>query len=181
MKLPLTYIFIVVIIMFSCSASKHVTDEQKRAMEMLLESRQFKIESNWAYPQITNAVQQVMNSGLLQPGSNSSGINLIGNINFLKLSNDSISSYLPFFGERTMLAGYGSNDDGVIKLEGVIKNYKSTHNKDGSYSINFDAKDGIEGYNVFIRVFPNQKTDLLLNGSFRLPIRYSGVIKTVAE
>ena len=168
--------------MFSCSSSKQITEEQKRTIALLMDSKTFKIESNWAYPHVTNAVQQVLNSGLMQPGSGGpGGISLIGNTNFLKLSNDSINSYLPYFGERTMQAGYGGNDDGAIKLEGVVKNYKSTLNKDGSYSVNFDAKDGSESYRVYLRVFPNHRTDLLLNGSFRLPIRYSGVIDSAVE
>ncbi|WP_242205360.1 DUF4251 domain-containing protein [Aestuariivivens insulae] len=175
MKLVLTYIGVCAFFLVSCSSAKpYVTEEQKKAMETLVNSKQFQIESNWAYPQVTNAVQQVLNSGLLQQGSSSGGINLIGNTNFLKLSKDSISSYLPYYGERTMNAGYNSSNDGAIRLEGTVSNYEVTLNKDGSYSISFDAKSRSESYSVYLRLFPNMRTDLLLNGVYRMPIRYSG-------
>lgn len=176
MKLGLTYICVILFLTISCSSSKpYATEEQTRLLEELVKSRQFQIESNWAYPQITTAVQQVLNSGLLQQGSSSGGINLIGNTNFLKLSKDSISSYLPYFGERTMTAGYSTNN-GTIKLEGAISGYKATLNKDGSYGISFDAKSTSESFGVYLRLFPNQHSNMLLYGSHRLPIRYSGSV-----
>ena len=75
-----------------------------------------------------------------------------------------------------MQASYGGRDDGAIQLEGIVNNYKVKLNKDESYTISFDAKSRTESFTVFIRLFPNQKTDLLLNGAYRFPIRYSGSV-----
>jgi len=90
----------------SCSTSKNAaTDEDIKALKDLVDSKAFTIESDWANPQVTSATQQVLNSGILEPGSNAGGINLIGNSNFLTISGDSIKSYLPYFGERQMNVG----------------------------------------------------------------------------
>ena len=57
------------VILFSCGPSKTMTQAQIDALDQLVQSKQFKIESNWAYPMTTTAMQQVLNSGLLAPGS----------------------------------------------------------------------------------------------------------------
>lgn len=177
----LSCLFICFLLVVSCTTSKSTASpEDLKVLKSLVSSRQFQIESNWAFPQPSAALQQVLNSGLM-PSLNSSGsINLVGNANYLKFSNDSISSYLPFYGERRMNAGYGQND-GAIKLEGLIKNYMLTLEKDGSYTISFDAKSDSETYQVSLRLFPNLRTDMLLTGVYRAPIRYSGEVKRIEK
>ena len=150
---------VVFITFFSCkSASSKVTDEQVKALEVLVEKKNFNIESNWAHPQTTMAMQQVLNAGLLQTGSSPGAINLIGNSNFLTISGDSISSYLPYFGERQMNVGYGGTDS-AIQLKGAIKNYTVTKEKNHSYTISLDAKSNKEHFKIIIKLFPNLKSN----------------------
>ena len=160
-------------IFFSCGSSKPRTNlEDIQALKKIIESKHFFIESDMAYPRVTNAVQQVLNTFALQTGGNASSINLIGNPNFLKISGDNISSYLPYFGERQM--GVGINSDSAIELHGVMEDYHVEKSKNESYLITFNARSKEEFYNVLIKVFPNLKCELMLNGSTRLGIRYSG-------
>lgn len=170
------------ILMFtiSCKSSKSkATSAQIKALETLVENKNYSIESDWANPQFSNAMQQVLNSGLLQPGNSAGAINLIGNPNFLTISGDSITSYLPYFGERQMNIGYGR--DGAIELKGIMENYTAVKGKHNRYNISFDAKSKSENFNVIITLFPNTKSDIQLIGNGRFPISYTGHVKAIEK
>lgn len=165
--------------MLSCKSSKSkITDNQIKALETLIENRNFTIKSDMAYPQVTNAMQQVLNSGLLQPGSASNAISLIGNTNFLTISGDSITSYLPYYGERQMSVGYGGGDS-TIELKGVMQDYSVIQGKHNSYIVKFKAKSNSENFQAIIRVFPSLKTDMQLLGTSRFSISYSGRLESL--
>ena len=176
MKRQCFFIGIILVIMVSCGASKELGDDTSIAnMEAMIQKREFHIESNNAYPQNTTALQSVLNSGLLQPGNSSGVISLIGNYNYLKVSGDSISSHLPYFGERQMMVNYGGTD-GAITFNGLHEDFNIVKNKNRSYAIRLTAKSDKEPFNVFITIFPNLKVDMMLSGVGRLPIRYTGAV-----
>ncbi|WP_027136430.1 DUF4251 domain-containing protein [Gaetbulibacter saemankumensis] len=173
---------IIVLVLFtiivSCGTSKTTaTPEQIAALEEMVNNKEFRIESDWAYPQTTAALQRVMNSGLMNPGSSSGAVNLIGNPNFLKVSKDSVTSFLPYFGERQMNVSYGGRDSG-IEFNGEMSDYKAEKSKNGGYKISFTAQSHSESFNVFIELFPNKNASMNLNGNSRFPIRYSGNLVT---
>lgn len=177
------YIFICAALMAfsSCkSAGSKVTTAQIQTLENLVASKRFKIESNWAYPQSTAATMQVLNSGILPPGNTAGSINLIGNYNFLTISGDSISSYLPYYGERQMNAGY-TNNDGAIQLKGLIKDYSVQKSKKQSITITCEARSDQEVYNVRIRIFPNLRSYITILGASRTSISYSGTANRIEE
>lgn len=178
MKFIYLIIVVVFITSFSCkSASSKVTDEQIKALEVLVENRDFTIESNWAHPQATAATQRVLNSGLLPAGYSSGAINLIGNSNFLTISADSITSYLPYFGERQMKVGYGGSGS-AIQLKGVVENYTVSKGKRDSYTISCVAKSKFERFTITIKLFPNLKSYITLTSATRNSISYSGEVKS---
>tara|TARA_R110000868_G_scaffold15629_3_gene71034 strand:+ start:1900 stop:2406 length:507 start_codon:yes stop_codon:yes gene_type:complete len=165
----------------SCASSKPTASlKQIEALNTLIESQEFNIESDMVYPQVTYATQQVLNSGLLPPGNTAGAINLIGNSNYLKVSGDSISSYLPYFGERQMQVQYGGGDS-AIQFDGIMENYSVTKGKNESYLIKFQAKSKFEQFDGIITIFPNMKTEIFLNGNSRFSIRYSGHVIQVSE
>ena len=167
--------------LLSCTTSKNtVTEAERTALNELVENKRFIIESDWAYPQASIAMQQVMNSGLMGPGNSASNISLLGNYNFLKIEGDSITSRLPYFGERQMLVDYGGQDSS-IELRGLLKNYQVEREKNNKLSIRFQAKSNNENFSVSISISPSLKTDMLLSGTGRSPIRYSGMVKPVNE
>tara|TARA_R110002049_G_scaffold307794_4_gene509523 strand:+ start:105 stop:650 length:546 start_codon:yes stop_codon:yes gene_type:complete len=172
------YISIIVAVVFamSCGSSKSsATTEEIAALETLIKNRDFKIESNWAYPLSSMAMQQVLNSGLLPPGNTSSAISLIGNSNFLSISGDSITSYLPYYGERQMQVDYGGGDS-AIQFDGLLEDYNAIKNKNDSYTISFQSKSKSEHFNGNIIIFPSLRTEIMLNSASRFSIRYSGVV-----
>tara|TARA_R110000868_G_scaffold322148_1_gene583135 strand:+ start:580 stop:1083 length:504 start_codon:yes stop_codon:yes gene_type:complete len=162
--------------MVSCASSKsNATAEEMAALTSLVNNRNFNIESDWAYPLSTMAMQQVLNSGLLQPGNSAGAISLIGNSNFLTISGDSISSYLPYYGERQMQVNYGGGDS-AIQFDGLLEDYELVKNKNGSYTMSFVATSKSEQFNTNITIFPNLRSEIFLNSASRFPIRYSGVV-----
>ncbi|ANW95988.1 hypothetical protein AXE80_06705 [Wenyingzhuangia fucanilytica] len=164
-------------VVFACSSSKNLTQNRQMVkLDSMMNTKNFTIESNWAQPQMTNALQQVLNSGLMQPGSGAGNISLIGNHNYLTISGDSIKSYLPYFGERQMNVDYGGGGS-AIEFNGLMDNYEVKNVKDKFYSINFNAKSKSESFQVFIKIYPNLKTSMVLNSTSRFPISYSGEIK----
>lgn len=169
--------FLIICMVNSCASSKTpATPEQIAAIKTLIEDKNFNMEFDWAYPQNTFAVQQVLNSTLMQPGvSSGSAVNLIGNSNFLTIKGDSISSHLPYFGEQRMAVNY-PNTDGGIRFDGLLENYSIKKNKDNSYSVFFNARSKSELFDVNLILFPNQKVSMILNGTTRTSIRYSGAV-----
>ncbi len=169
--------FFILAILGACGSGKsNVTPEQISALNELVSSKYYKIESDWAYPQATMAMQQV--SGMLGPGNNASNINLMSNSNFLKIEGDSITSYLPYFGERQMNVGYGGYDS-RIEFNGIMTDYSTHVNKDNSISVTFDAVSNSENFSVYITLWPNLNTEMVLNSSFRNSIRYSGKVSAI--
>lgn len=173
------YLFICVflITLSSCKPAEY-TQNQITVFETLIKNKSYSIESNIAYPQVTNAMQQVLNSGILRPGNSASAISLIGNSNFLTVSRDSISSYLPYFGERRMNVGYNGSDS-AIQLIGVLENYQVKRGKRQSYTISFNAKTKTESFVVIITLFPNLKSNLELIAIGRSSISYNGHVKAL--
>ncbi|UKM64045.1 DUF4251 domain-containing protein [Flavobacteriaceae bacterium GSB9] len=172
---------VVMILFLSCGVSKNPPSEAELAtLNELVNKRDFTIESDWAYPQATMAMQQVMNSGLMLPGDNAANISLVGNYNFLKIKGDSITSHLPYFGERQMQVDYGGMDS-AIQFKGLMENYKVEKNKNHGYNISFSATSNRERFNVLIAVSPSLKTNMVLNGVSRFPIRYSGTASLISE
>ncbi|WP_136481046.1 DUF4251 domain-containing protein [Cognatitamlana onchidii] len=175
---PLQYLVIMICFIWSCKSTKdQVTESETDRLNTIIESKQFRIESDWAYPMVTNAMQQIGNAFLTQQGSTASSISLIGNSNFLEINKDSITSYLPYFGERQMNIGYGGNDT-AIELSGTYKNFQQKENKNKGYDIYMEAKNKSQGelFEVNITIYPNLNTYITVRSGSRFPIRYSGVI-----
>ncbi|WP_396601028.1 DUF4251 domain-containing protein [Algibacter sp. R77976] len=177
MKSNYIFIFAFLITLFACKSTK-ISQSEIEAFETLVENKNYRIESDMAHPQVSNAMQQVLNSGILQGGSSANAISLIGNSNFLTVSGDSITSYLPYFGERQMNIDYSGEDSG-IQLKGLLENYKAIKGKNNSYNISFGAKSRSESFKVFITLYPNLKSNLQINGSGRFPISYSGQVEAL--
>lgn len=168
---------VVIISVFSCGSSKSsATPAEIEALTTLIEKRNFRIECDNAYPTASIAMQKA--ARLLPAGSSASVVSLIGNSNYLVISGDSITSFLPYYGERQMSAGYGG-DDSAIQFKGTLKNYKVVERKNNSYDISFEAKSFSENFRVTITMFTNLKSDIVVNGSSRSQIRYSGNVKHV--
>lgn len=183
MKKYSLFIFVLMLLVVSCKSSKaKFSPQEEKQFDDLVASQEFTIESDWAYPQVTNAMSQVLNSRLMWPNNNAAAINLFGNANFLTIKNDSVFSYLPYFGERQMQVGYGGTNDSAIQFNGLMEDFKIEEGKYNSKILSFTAKSNSENFNVTIRLFPNLKSEMFLRGASRFFIRYTGLVdQTKAE
>jgi len=157
-----------------CSGSKIAADSNTE-LNQWIESGTYEIESQWASPMPTSAFMAVANSNILGPGNNANRINLIGNLNHLRVYNDSIDVHLPFFGERFMGGGYNQNGSG-IEFKAPIKNYTVSAEK-GYYRVKFSAADRTGSYNIVLNLYPNKTANIAVNSSQRAAIQYQGRIE----
>ena len=172
-------IFIVSVLSFvflSCGSSQKTDSRESLILNNLITKQTFEIESRWAQPMATNAYNQAVN-GLLPPGSTTGQINLIGNSNYFKMEKDTVSAYLPYFGERQMGGNYGSARGG-IEFNDVPEDLEIRPTDKSGYNIRFsinDKENKAENYKVYIQIFHDLNANIVINSSQRLSIRYRGV------
>lgn len=163
-------------VIYSCSGTKTASEQNKNDLnkvQELLDTKQFSLEAQWAYPLTTGSLTQLANAGLLGNGNNASRINLQGNLNFIRIKNDSIHMYLPYYGERRVGGGYNTNN--AVEARNVIQNYEvKDHSKKNAKVITFDVSKKTEHYNVTITTFSNKSTSIIVNSNQRASIRYGG-------
>ncbi|MEJ1221851.1 DUF4251 domain-containing protein [Sediminicola sp. 1XM1-17] len=169
--------------MLGCGTSSKTTSSQGelKYLQDLVASRSFKIESNWAMPLMTRSMNSISNAGLLPVGSAGNQINLFGNSNYLKVEGDTVSAFLPYFGERQMGAGYASNTN-AIQFKGVPENYKVVDNTgSNSKEISFNINNKTEGFRVHITLNPDLSSNINVNSTARFTIRYKGEVMPIGN
>ena len=172
----------------SCSTTKTYTEQDNQAFQTLQEmvaTKSFEIHSNFARPMATAAFTQLANTNILGMGNTASNINITGNSNNLTVKGDSISGYFPYFGEIQFGGGYqGSNHHG-IEFKDIPEDYKINVNDDKhKVTISFSIDDQYrsnERYNVYITVFPNNRSAIQINSTNRTSIEYSGTARLLKE
>jgi hypothetical protein len=166
----------------ACGGSR-VTDRPQEGtteVDKLVDQKTFRIVSDWAQPLVTNSISQISNSGLLPPGSTAGRINLLGNSNYFRMKGDSVSAYLPYYGERQAGGGYGSNS--AIQFKGLPRDLEILKDeKSQGYRMDFDIRDNGENYSVSVLLFPNLKSRITVNSSQRFWISYDGKASDLKE
>lgn len=179
-NLPFLLGLLLLIATFSCkSGAESFTAAEMNELDELIKSKAIEFEADWAIPFATNSLNQISNANLLPPGSSASRINLNGNPNFLKIKGDSVSAYLPYYGERQFGVVYNNSNVG-IQFNGILEDYEVEKDEEKqSYKIRFKVSATSDYYNVFITVFPNLRTYIDINSNQRLIISYQGdVVKS---
>lgn len=102
------YIIILGLLFMSCGSKKTIAIQERAYLDLgqLVEEKNYNITSNWALPMLTSGMMAVSNAGLLPPGSNIGRIDISSTRNHLKIAGDSVSAYLPYYGERQMGGSY---------------------------------------------------------------------------
>ncbi len=174
-----TTVLIVLLILSSsitgCRSSAIKNDSSKiDYLHNLVEERSYEINSDWAFPLMTQGLTSIANAGLLRPGSTAGSIDLIGNPNYLKVIGDSVSISLPYFGERQMGGGYANNDIGIA-FDGIPEDYTvQWDERKNRYNIEMHIRQKTESFEFNITLFPSLKGDINVNSTHRFSIRYSG-------
>lgn len=175
-------ILMVLFVMGACSSTRvsGLSPDQTAVVDKLVDQKSFRIESDWAQPFLTNSMAQISNSGLLPPGSTAGRINLIGNSNYLQMEGDSVSAYLPYYGERQFGGGYASN--GAIQFKGLPRGLEVIRDQNSQgYRLEFDIREKGENYSVSVVLFPNLNSRITINSSQRFIINYDGKVTALEE
>ncbi len=157
-------------------ATTQVSEADDQALQAMIDGKSFEIISQSASPQNTVGFNAIANAGLLAPGNTAGLINLIGNTNYLKVRGDTISAYLPYYGEQRIGGTYGTRRGG-IEFEGIPSDYVVTKGKKSVREIRFNIRDkeqNTEQYQVRIEIYPNLSSNINVNSSHRTTILYRG-------
>lgn len=174
-KLP--FLFFAFLLVAGCGTSKKIVEpsSMSRAVDKMVTNQQFIFKAEWARPMATQAMNSIMTSGLMPPGNSVSQINIMGSGYFFTMEGDSVSANLPYFGERQMGGGYGS--DSGIKFQGVPRDLKIEKDEEKlRHSITFNISKQTETYRCRLDLTRNQTGTLLINSSQRFTIRYEGKV-----
>jgi len=163
------------------SAAKSVNAKDSSSLlDELVTLKSFRIESDWARPLNTNAMNWASQAGLMPSGSGPGQVNLIGNPNFLQVYGDTVQAYLPYYGEQQMGAGYGGKN--AIECKGIPRDYTAVKMDTGSgYDIAFKLTEGTESFDFKIALFSNLKSSISVTSSHRNPIRYEGTVRALTK
>ncbi|MBQ0736185.1 DUF4251 domain-containing protein [Aquimarina celericrescens] len=169
-------------ICIGCSSTKDITatPAQIEALNEMIRIKEFQIESRWAYPLVTNSLSSVANSGLLPPGSSVNNIDLVGDSNYFKMIGDSISMYLPYFGERRVSGNYNSTDTAIKYNNKPDQIEVKRNDRNQTYEMRFKAKSKNDTYDVFVKLFPNLTAMIFINSIYRTTISYKGEVSKLS-
>ena len=169
---------IILLLMMSCSSSKPLTESQKQELQAWGTERAFVIESDWAKPMPSTALNAITNSGILGLGNSAGSINILGNVNYFKMKGDTINGYLPYYGERYVSGGYNNNL--AIEFNDIPDRKEITWNEQKQRTemrFKIHQKDDNENYDIFIMIYTNNSTRIDVSSSERSFITYEGYIK----
>tara|TARA_R110002012_G_scaffold9716_4_gene45053 strand:- start:29800 stop:30405 length:606 start_codon:yes stop_codon:yes gene_type:complete len=179
------YIIIIpfLILAIACKTKQPMTQQDLATasrVQELIENRKIDITATWAYPLASNVLNQLAVNNGLGAGNSGSRINLLGNGNFLKIHNDSVSAYLPYYGERRMGGGYNTSNG--VEFSGIPKSFEITKDKKTDRTeMKFSISQDAETYEVFIEFFNTKKVQISVNSVQRSSIRYDGFMDLDTE
>ena len=176
MRILCTYLFLIALLS-GCSSTKTVIDDSHE-IHTLVSSKSFEFTADWANPMVTQSLNAVANAGLIAPGSTISRINIAGMGNFLKVSKDSVSADLPYYGERQFGGGYGAPTG--IEFDGIPDNYRQEFNAEKQfYTVSFQISDASDRYQVNMNIYPSASSSVTITMTNRFSIRYEGNVSSI--
>ncbi len=147
-----------VLLFFSCGSTNTRTINDYDELREAINNRTFEIEHIWALP---------MGGGM---------IDLIGNPNYIRVKNDSVDIFLPYFGERFGGGGF-NNIEGGIAYKGPAKNFSITERQKRQLEIRFDGKQDQDQLRFVITVYPDGSANTNVQTTQRQTISYRGNVK----
>ncbi|WP_461532659.1 DUF4251 domain-containing protein [Sinomicrobium sp.] len=163
----------------SCGGVKNVSPQDMAALDSLIRSKEFRVESEWANPMVTMAMMKM--GDILGPQNSIQRVSLIGNPNYLEIRGDSVSARLPYFGERKTGGGYDPDGEGIKFDQKISEMDIEFIDAKKMYRISFDARQRSELYNITLEVFSNKKTNMVVNSSERSLIGFEGSISSIKD
>ena len=126
--------------------------EQAKAVKAALQERNYQIAVNRMYP--SRGASKSLSYGYS-----------------VEVRNDSLISYLPYFG-RAYDVPYGGGNG--LNFSGPIRNYQESQPKSNLRHIEIDVKNDEDIYLYTLDIFDNGSTDINVRSRQRDPISFSG-------
>ena len=126
--------------------------EQAKAVKAALQERNYQIAINRMYP--SRGASKTVSYGYS-----------------VVVRNDSLISYLPYFG-RAYNVPYGGGN--ALDFSAPIRNYQESLPKSGLRHIEIDVKNNEDTYLYTLDIFDNGSTDINVRSRQREPISFSG-------
>ncbi|AUC79818.1 hypothetical protein CW736_10800 [Nonlabens sp. MB-3u-79] len=175
----ITYsLFLLVLLTFSSCKTSFTEDDRNKLVDLQKQMSQqgFEFEADVVIPFNTQALNNVANDLLIRTGNNVSRIDVQGDHYSLKIAEQESEFALPFYGERRMSGGYGT--DTGFNFIADIKNIKSSINeKKGYLSYEFTTRNDAETLDVELQIYQPNNVRLSINSSHRTFMKYEGRLK----
>lgn len=160
-------------------AKKEKLEANYLKTKALIDSRNYQFIANWANPlgnDISNVMSGIPGAGAVFRGNR---VDLIGNTNFIKISQNTVDINMPYFG-RAFNSRINSTTRNGIEFKGQIQDYKvKANNKKYRFDIEFKTKSDTDSSDYQFTVNSGGGTKLTLSTSNRQIITYDGLITTV--
>ncbi|MFT4838740.1 MAG: hypothetical protein ACJAWA_000938 [Nonlabens sp.] len=175
----LTYSFFLLVLLaiISCKTSFTENDLNKLIdLQKKMSQQGFEFEADVVIPFNTQALNNVANNLLIRSGNNIARIDVRGDHYTLKVSEQESEFTLPFYGERRISGGYGT--DTGFNFIADIKSIKSSINeKKGYLSYEFTTRNDAEMLDVELQIYQPNNVRLNINSSHRTFMKYEGRLK----
>ncbi|NLZ74112.1 MAG: DUF4251 domain-containing protein [Bacteroidales bacterium] len=149
------FLFSLLILPFQLRAQS----ENELSFKDILNSKQYIIEVRSAYPQSGRHINLTSTYSLI-------------------IKNDTIDSYLPYFG-RAYSVPYGGGE-GLI-FQSQIKKYTVEKEKEDEIKIKIETVTPEDSYTYFISVYDNLSADISVHMNKRNSIRYQGSLEALSK
>jgi hypothetical protein len=145
----------------------------KATTQKIVEAKTYTFVARSATPMNTNDISAVMSKF---PGASVGGsINLTDPYYEVKVTPDSISVFLPYYG-RSFSAPSNPNEGGV-KFNTKKFEYKSVKGKKRGWNITINPSDTNEGYRMNLSIGESGYATLNINSNNKQAISYNGYLK----
>lgn len=165
-----------VFFLFGCSSTKELSAEEQLVAARVtprVEDRDMDFTFRWAYPQADQTLNQLNALYVAGQGSIAGQIYLEGNPNHLSIKRDTISAYLPYYGERRLSGGLGGQ--ATVTFNAIPQDYEyrfDTQKKQHLITFNISNKE--ERFDISLTVHATGSANLILNSISRTFIKYDG-------
>lgn len=160
------YFFLFILIAFNANAQ---TDKVTTAK--IVAAKNFVFVATSAIPMNSTEINNVLSK--MNGNTGGGSISLTGSNYELKITADSISSYLPYYG-RAFSSPIGNNENG-IKFTSTKFSYEVTEAKKG-WSVNISIKDTKDSERLSLNIGENGYASLNVNSNTKQSITYNGYI-----
>ena len=188
-SLSLLLLTAVLTLFWGCKVNKFDKNETEAkdlaVLKTILAEKNYRIAIEVAYPFVSAATTQVSNVLLRNTGNTANRIDLRGDGNFIEIKNDTLTGYLPFFGEQRLNAGEYGGKDLSIQFEEPLQDLKKKIDSDkGVLELAFTAKqkgNSNERYDIDVKIYSNKNVSVYITPVYRTFMRYSGRLEPIND